>query len=84
MEHPWNCPPQIFLAAGTRSWPGQPTTTVSPTASTAVSFFIERSEDSSLPVPAQLAAQAVSATEIQLTWLPLPTNTPDASVLVEK
>ena len=54
------------------------------TASTAVSFFIERSEDANLPVPAQLAAQAVSATEIQLTWLPLPTNTPGASVLVER
>ena len=54
------------------------------TASTAVSFFIERSEDASLPVPAQLAAQAVSATEIRLNWLPLPTNTPARSVLVEK
>ena len=35
-------------------------------------------------MPAQLAAQAVSATEIHLTWLPLPANTPAASVLVEK
>jgi hypothetical protein len=54
------------------------------TASTAVSFFIERSEDASLPVPAQLAAQAASATEIQLTWQPLPTNTQASSVLVER
>ena len=54
------------------------------TVSTAVSFFIERSEDASLPVPAQLAAEAVSATEIQLTWQPLPTNTMASSVLVER
>jgi hypothetical protein len=54
------------------------------TASTAVSFFIERSEDASLPVPAQLAARAVSATVIRLTWLPLPTSTPATSVLVER
>jgi VCBS repeat-containing protein len=54
------------------------------TASTAVSFFIERSEDASLPVPAQLAAQAVSATEIRLGWQSLPTNTPASRVLVER
>jgi hypothetical protein len=54
------------------------------TVSTVVSFFIERSEDANLPVPAQFVAQAASATEIQLTWLPLPTNTPAASVLVER
>ena len=45
------------------------------TASTAVSFFIERGEDASLPVPEQLVAQTFSATEIRLNWLPLPTNT---------
>jgi VCBS repeat-containing protein len=54
------------------------------TASTAVSFFIERSEDANLPVPEELVAQAVSATEIRLNWLPLPTNTPASSVLVER
>jgi hypothetical protein len=54
------------------------------TASTAVTFFIERSEDADLPVPAQFVAQAVSATEIRLTWLPLSTNTSAASVLVER
>jgi hypothetical protein len=52
--------------------------------STTVSFFIERSEDANLPVPAQLAAEALSATEIRLTWQPLPTNTAAASVLVER
>ncbi len=52
-------------------------------ASASVSFFIERSVDASLPVPDQLAAEALSATEIQLTWLPLPTNTA-TSVLIER
>jgi hypothetical protein len=52
--------------------------------SATVSFFIERSEDASLPVPAQFAAEAVSATEIRLNWQPLPTNTPAESVLVER
>ena len=52
--------------------------------STTISFFIDRSEDTSLPVPAQLVAQASSAMEIQLTWQPLPTNTPASSVLVER
>jgi hypothetical protein len=53
-------------------------------SSSTVSFFIERSEDASLPVPAQFAAEAVSATEIRLNWQPLPTNTPASSVLVER
>jgi hypothetical protein len=35
------------------------------TASTAVSFFIERSEDASLPVPDQFMAETVSAAEIR-------------------
>ncbi len=52
--------------------------------SASVSFFIERSVDASLPVPAQLAAEALSATEIRLNWQPLPTNTPAGSVLVER
>ena len=52
--------------------------------SSAVSFFIERSEDANLPVPAQFVAQAISATEIRLGWQPLPTNTPASSVLVER
>ena len=54
------------------------------TASTTVSFFIERSEDASLPVPDQFIAETVSATEIRLNWQPLPTNTPASSVLVER
>ena len=53
-------------------------------ASAAVSFFIERSEDANLPVPAQFVAQAASATEIQLNWQPLSTNTSASSVLVER
>ena len=54
------------------------------TASTAVSFFIERSEDASLPVPDQFMAETVSAAEIRLGWQSLPTNTPASSVLVER
>jgi hypothetical protein len=53
-------------------------------ASAAVSFFIERSEDANLPVPAQFVAQAASATEIQMNWQPLPINTSASSVLVER
>jgi hypothetical protein len=54
------------------------------TASAAVSFFIERSEDASLPVPDSLTAEPLSDAEIQLTWQPLPANTAAAGVLVER
>jgi len=53
-------------------------------SSSAVSFFIERSEDASLPVPDQFMAETVSAAEIRLGWQSLPTNTPASSVLVER
>jgi hypothetical protein len=54
------------------------------TASEVIRFFIERSENPVLPVPAQLSAIALSASEIQLSWLPLATNELMQCIIVER
>ncbi|HLP75599.1 MAG TPA: Ig-like domain-containing protein, partial [Candidatus Paceibacterota bacterium] len=53
-------------------------------ASPVVRFFIERGENLSLQIPDHLAAAAISATEIQLSWLSIATNELTQSVLIER
>lgn len=49
-----------------------------------VNFFVERSENPSLPVPNQLTATALSANEILLTWQPIATNDLTSAFIVER
>lgn len=49
-----------------------------------IRFFIERSEVSTYPVPNQLSAAVLSASEIQLSWLPVATNVVTQSIVVER
>jgi hypothetical protein len=54
------------------------------TVSDPVRFFLDWGENLTLPTPDQLAANALSATEIQLTWAPVATNDLTQSVIVER
>ncbi|MEJ0089785.1 MAG: M36 family metallopeptidase [Limisphaerales bacterium] len=49
-----------------------------------VSFFVERSVNTALPVPGQFAARALSATEIELSWSPVGTNGLPQNILVQR
>ena len=54
------------------------------TSASAVTFYVDRQPNLTLPVPDQLAAQSLSATEIQLAWVLVATNELTQSMLIER
>ncbi len=73
-----------ITAAGMGCRPWRLTTTDWKAFPTPCDFILNGVKNHSIPMPEQLAAQALSATEIELSWLPVATNELTQSILIER